>query len=62
MAKAEQEGLDKKFKMTGSIATSNMVAFDAEGRIRKYDSVDVILEEFCHMRMKFYKLRKVFIS
>lgn len=59
MKKAESEGLDKKFKITSSLSTTNMVCFDAEGRIRKYESIDSILEEFCAMRMKYYKLRKV---
>ncbi len=59
MAKAEAEGLEKKFKISTSISTSNMVCFDAEGRIRKYDSVETILQEFYNLRLKYYQMRKV---
>lgn len=33
-----QEGLLKKFKLTTSLSTNNMHLFDAEGKIKKYDS------------------------
>lgn len=33
-----QEGLLKKFKLTSTISTSNMHLFDAEGKIKKYDT------------------------
>ncbi|KAK2809703.1 DNA topoisomerase 2 [Emmonsiellopsis sp. PD_5] len=56
--KAISEGLEEKFKLTKSIATSNLVAFDPEGRITKYDSVEDILKEFYAVRIKFYEKRK----
>jgi DNA topoisomerase-2 len=59
MKSAEKEGLEKRFKLTTTIATSNIVCFDKEGRIRKYTGVDVILNEFYEMRLKFYQKRKV---
>jgi DNA topoisomerase-2 len=59
MAVAEAEGLEKKFKITGSLATSNMVCFDQEGRIKKYTSPEEILQEFYHLRLRFYQKRKV---
>ncbi|KAJ5730374.1 DNA topoisomerase II eukaryotic-type [Penicillium malachiteum] len=52
------ETLEEKFKITKSIATSNLVAFDAEGRITKYASVDDILKEFFTIRLKYYERRK----
>ncbi|KAJ5976359.1 DNA topoisomerase II eukaryotic-type [Penicillium waksmanii] len=55
---ALSDGLEDKFKLTKSIATSNMVAFDPEGRITKYATVDDILKEFYHLRLKYYERRK----
>ena len=59
MATALKEGLEEKFKLTRTIATSNLVAFDPEGRITKYASVEDILKEFYAVRIKFYEKRKV---
>ena len=56
---ALDEGLEEKFKLTKSVATSNLVAFDAEGRITKYANVEDILKEFYNIRIKFYEKRKV---
>jgi DNA topoisomerase-2 len=59
MKAALEEGLEEKFKLTKSIATSNLVAFDAEGRITKYATVEDIMKEFYAIRIKFYEKRKV---
>ncbi len=59
MQAALERGLEETFKMSKSIATSNLVAFDAQGRIHKYATVLDILEEFYHVRLKFYEKRKV---
>ena len=59
MKAALDEGLEEKFKLTKSIATSNLVAFDAEGRITKYATVEDIMKEFYGIRLKFYEKRKV---
>ena len=58
MKKAEENGLYKTFKLITTIATSNMVLFDANGKLKKYDSTIEILEEFYEVRFKYYKLRK----
>ncbi|AQK54494.1 DNA topoisomerase 2 [Zea mays] len=55
---AMEEGLVKKFKLTTTIGTSNMHLFDSDGKIRKYDTPEQILEEFCHLRLEFYCKRK----
>jgi DNA topoisomerase-2 len=59
MKKAEEEGLEKRFRMTTTISTSNMVAFDLNGKIRKYSTPEEILEEFYHKRLEYYGIRKV---
>ncbi|KAI9823498.1 MAG: DNA topoisomerase 2 [Sarea resinae] len=55
---ALEEGLEEKFKLSRTLATSNLVAFDAEGRITKYATVEDILKEFYYHRIKFYEKRK----
>jgi DNA topoisomerase-2 len=59
MKTALSDGLEEKFKLTKTIATTNLVAFDPEGRITKYATVDDILKEFYAVRIKFYEKRKV---
>lgn len=59
MPKVLEEGLLERFKLLKQVATSNLVAFDSRGRIRKYEKVEEILEEYyCH-RMDMYLQRKV---
>ncbi len=55
---ALEEGLEEKFKLTKSLATTNLVAFDAEGRITKYAGVEDMMKEFFNIRIKFYEKRK----
>lgn len=59
MKGALDEGLLERFKLQKQVATSNLVAFDTRGMIRKYEKVEEILEEFYVYRLKMYKLRKV---
>ncbi|KAL8775572.1 MAG: hypothetical protein Q9209_000068 [Squamulea sp. 1 TL-2023] len=58
MEAALKEGLEEKFKLSRTLATSNLVAFDPEGRITKYANVEDILKEFYGVRIKFYERRK----
>jgi DNA topoisomerase II len=59
MAQALADGLETRFKLVSNINTTNMVAFDSSGRIRKYGSPEEILQEFYHLRLDFYQKRKV---
>ncbi|KAI1478458.1 type II DNA topoisomerase [Daldinia eschscholtzii] len=59
MSQALQEGLLEKFKLVKQVATSNLVAFDTRGMIRKYEKVEDILEEFYNYRMDMYTQRKM---
>ncbi|KKY22133.1 putative dna topoisomerase ii [Diplodia seriata] len=58
MATALEMGLEERFKLYKSMATSNLVAFDHEGRIHKYATELDILEEFYIHRLKYYEKRK----
>ncbi|KAG8998298.1 DNA topoisomerase 2 [Tulasnella sp. 427] len=61
MTKAEQEGLMKFFKLTTSLSTNNMMAFDSNLKLRKYSSPEEILEDFFPLRLQFYQKRKEYL-
>ncbi|KAI4352120.1 hypothetical protein L6164_006401 [Bauhinia variegata] len=50
-----QEGVMKKFKLTSTISTGNMHLFDQEGKIKKYDNPEHILEEFFLLGLEYYE-------
>jgi DNA topoisomerase-2 len=56
--KAEAQGLIEFFKLTSKINTSNMICFDFEGKIRKYNSPEEIIDEFYPKRLAYYQKRK----
>jgi len=53
-----KEGILERFKLTKQLATSNLVAFDTAGRIRKYEKVEDIMEEYYGYRYNMYTERK----
>ena len=55
-------GVIKKFRLSTTIQTTNMVAFDSEGKIRRYGHVGEILEEFYHQRLEYYEKRKEYLA
>jgi len=61
MRRAEQNGLEKTFKLKTTIATSNMFLFNAEGKIKRYASALEILKEFCELRLRLYDERKGYL-
>lgn len=54
----EQEGLEKALKLRGSLATTNIVFFDSEGKIKKFTNEAELLNEFFELRLKYYYKRK----
>lgn len=60
--KIMEEGILERFKLLKQVATSNLVAFDARGQIRKYEKVEDILEEYYIYRFQKYEERKVSTS
>lgn len=59
MQAALADGLHERFKLNKTVATSNLVAFDHRGQIRKYEKVEDILEEYYVYRLAMYTKRKV---
>ena len=62
MDKIMEEGLLERFKLLKQVATSNLVAFDTNGQIRRYEKVEDILEEYYVHRLAMYDKRKVRIK
>ncbi|EGR31961.1 topoisomerase ii beta 180kda, putative [Ichthyophthirius multifiliis] len=58
----KEGGLDKYFKLVSSISTSNMVLFNHEGKIVKYNNIQEIMEDFYKLRLDLYKQRKEFLA
>lgn len=60
------QGMDKKkildfFKLSKTILTSNMHLFNRNNEIKKYESVNQIINEFYDIRYEFYQKRKDYI-
>ncbi|KAF4554280.1 DNA gyrase/topoisomerase IV subunit A-like protein [Elsinoe fawcettii] len=60
-AASSSGGFEDHFKLSKTMATTNLVAFDGQGRIMKYESVLDIMEEFYHIRLAFYAKRKDYL-
>ncbi|CAJ0901869.1 11930_t:CDS:2, partial [Entrophospora sp. SA101] len=58
MEKAESDGLEKFFKLTSSITTSNMMCFNSNNKLVKYESPEEILKEFYSVRLNLYIKRR----
>jgi DNA topoisomerase-2 len=52
--------LEKTLKLTDTVATTNMVLFDAERRIKHYTNIWQIIDEYVPIRMKYYDMRKAY--
>lgn len=52
------EGLENRFKLSKTMTTTNLVAFDPEGRITRYHTIEDIMKEFYYIRLKYYQERK----
>lgn len=58
----DAEGLEKFFKLSSTLAISNMVLFDTNGFLRKYTNVNDILRDFFEVRMDLYVKRKEYLA
>jgi DNA topoisomerase-2 len=54
----EKNGLYGKFKLTGTLSTSNMTLFDTSNRLVKYTTPEDIFSVFYDIRLDFYEKRK----
>eukprot|EP00854_Cymbomonas_tetramitiformis_P029659 gene29659-36953_t len=61
MQLALKEGLNKKFKLSTTMGTTNMMLFNKDGKITKYPQPEDIMREFFDVRIDFYERRKKFL-
>lgn len=52
------ECTEETLKLTKSFKTTNMVLFDANGKIKRYETAQDILSDYCAVRYDFYVKRK----
>lgn len=57
--KAHQDDFEKRFKLTTSWRTTNMVAFDMDMKLVKYPTVGAILEAYYRPRLLAYEQRRM---
>jgi DNA topoisomerase-2 len=54
-------GLEKLFKLYTTSSTSNMHLFDADDKLKKYDTVEEIIDDYFVTRLKLYCDRKAYL-
>jgi DNA topoisomerase-2 len=52
-------GIEKLFKLASTGSTSNMHLFDAEDRLKKYETVEEIIDDYFVTRLDLYEKRKM---
>ncbi|GJS17807.1 DNA topoisomerase 2 [Tanacetum coccineum] len=57
-ARQEEGELWNKLKLTTTLSTGNMYVLDAEGKLKKYDTPEELLEVFYRFRLHLYEKRK----
>ncbi|CAD2106595.1 DNA topoisomerase 2, putative [Plasmodium vinckei] len=61
LKKAEEEGLEKVFKLKSTLTTTNMTLFDSNLKLQRYASELDILKDFCFHRLNAYNDRKSYL-
>jgi DNA topoisomerase-2 len=51
-------GVEKLLKLTTTVSTTNMHLFDAECKLKKYATIEAIVDEFMGVRLGYYNTRK----
>jgi DNA topoisomerase-2 len=58
---AVQDGVYKQFKLISTVSTSNMHLFDAEDKLKKYNTVPEIIDDYYVKRLEMYETRKTYL-
>lgn len=54
-------GLEKSFKLRSGLSTNNMVFFDKDGKIKRYETNLEMLEAWANLRLEYYGKRKTYL-
>ena len=55
-------GLEKQFKLTTTNTTTNMHLFDADDKLKKYNKVSEIIDDYMVKRLDMYQTRKNYLT
>jgi DNA topoisomerase-2 len=58
---ATPDGIYKQFKLISTISTSNMHLFDAEDKLKKYNTIPEIIDDYYVKRLEMYEIRKTYL-
>merc|ERR1719171_1501732 len=61
MKTAEKLGLQNAFKLQTGLSINNMMLFEKNGKVMKFNNVKEIMEEFIILRLEMYKQRKQYM-
>jgi DNA topoisomerase-2 len=59
--KKEENGIEKTFKLTCTLSTTNMHLFNSQEKLTKYNSITEIIDNFYDCRLTMYKQRKDYL-
>lgn len=54
----EEANFHKVFKLESYLSMGNLMLWDTTGKIKRYDTISEIIDEFYEERLKYYQLRK----
>ena len=55
------DSIERMFKLTSNINTTNMILVNKDGIVKKYNSPYEIMDDFFDVRMEYYKRRKAYM-
>ena len=56
-----QDGIYKQFKLISTVSTSNMHLFDSEDKLKKYNTIPEIIDDYYVKRLNMYEIRKTYL-
>jgi DNA topoisomerase-2 len=55
------DGIYKQFKLTSTVSTTNMHLFDADDKLKKYNTIPEIIDDYYVKRLDMYEIRKKYL-
>ena len=61
MEKTRRMGFLERFKLISTVSSSNMVAFDPHGKIKRYATATEMIQDYYFVRLDYYQRRKSYM-
>ena len=58
---SSSDGIYKQFKLISTVSTTNMHLFDADDKLKKYNTIPEIIDDYYVKRLEMYKIRKDYL-